>query len=112
MPRIHYKGRTITCPEGANLRQVLIEHGLYPHNGGSKYLNCFGLGTCGTCAVVIRGEASEMNQTERIRLSVPPHRIENGLRLACQVRVLGEIWVEKGEGFWGQHLPESQSDEG
>jgi ferredoxin len=102
MPTIRFKDKTIHCPLGANLRQVLNEKGMPPHNGTSKTLNCFGLGTCGTCAVRVIGPVSEMTPTERMRLSFPPHRPENGLRLACQVKVLGNLTVIKGEGFWGQ----------
>lgn len=102
MPVIRYKGKTIHCTMGANLRQVLNERGLHPHNGTSKMLNCYGLGTCGTCAVKIEGHVSEMTPAEKLRLSFPPHKPENGLRLACQVKVLGDVKVIKGEGFWGQ----------
>lgn len=102
MPVIRFKGKITHCPKGANLRQVLNERGLHPHNGTSKTLNCYGLGTCGTCAVKIEGQVNEMTQAEKLRLSFPPHKPENGLRLACQVKVLGDVNVIKGEGFWGQ----------
>lgn len=45
---------------------------------------------------------------ERARLAFPPHTAATsaagGLRLACQVRVVGDVAVAKGEGFWG-HRP-------
>lgn len=45
---------------------------------------------------------------ERARLAFPPHTAAasaaGGLRLACQVRVVGDVAVAKGEGFWG-HRP-------
>lgn len=45
---------------------------------------------------------------ERARLAFPPHTAAasaaGGLRLACQVRVVGDVAVTKGEGFWG-HRP-------
>lgn len=103
MPKIKFANKTIHCSQGANLRETLRTHGLSPHNGTSSMLNCYGLGTCGTYAVKIEGKVSEMTPAERIRLSLPPHRPENGLRLACQVKVMGDIEVEKGEGFWGQY---------
>ncbi len=105
MPVIHFKGHKLICSKGANLRETLIASGLHPHNGTSRMLNCFGLGTCGTCAVKITGRVSEMTPTERLRLSFPPHNPENGLRLACQVKVMGDIEVVKWEGFWGQSPP-------
>ena len=53
MPVIDYHGTKIVCEKGANLRHVLIEHDLHPHNGNSKFFNCCGIGSCGTCAVKI-----------------------------------------------------------
>jgi Na+-transporting NADH:ubiquinone oxidoreductase subunit NqrF len=67
-----------------------------------KYMNCRGLGSCGTCAVWIRGIISQKSRVEKLRLKFPPHQEKPGLRLACQVRVWGDIEVVKGEGFWGQ----------
>ncbi|HMM12422.1 MAG TPA: 2Fe-2S iron-sulfur cluster-binding protein [Bacteroidales bacterium] len=103
MPTIKFRNKTIHCQHGANLRETLNLQGLSPHNGTSRFFNCLGSGTCGTCAVKIEGLVSETTKAEKMRLSLPPHRPENGLRLACQVRVLGDIKVEKGEGFWGQY---------
>lgn len=105
MPKLKFREKIIHCSQGANLREALIMQGMSPHNGTSRMLNCCGLGTCGTCAVKLEGQVSEMTPAERIRLSLPPHRPENGLRLACQVKVMGDIQVEKGEGFWGQYPP-------
>ncbi len=107
MPEIVFKDRKIHCELGANLREVLIDHGIYPHNGASRYVNCFGLGSCGTCAVKITGRVKPLNATEKLRLSVPPHSPGSGLRLACQIKVENDLKVEKFEGFWGQLIPES-----
>lgn len=45
---------------------------------------------------------------ERARLAFPPHTAAasaaRGLRLACQVRVVGDVTLAKGDGFWG-HRP-------
>jgi len=106
MPKITYGGTTIACEKGENLRDILIKNGIYPHNGASRYINCFGLGTCGTCAVSIDGETNEMTKQETLRLSLAPHCPKAGLRLSCQVRVLNDIQVKKHEGFWGQNLLE------
>lgn len=102
MPTIHFRGKVIRCAKDANLRQVLKANGLQPHNGASTTFNCFGLGTCGTCAVKVDGAVNALTPAEKLRLSFPPHKPENGLRLACQVKVLGDVNVIKGEGFWGQ----------
>jgi ferredoxin len=109
----------VECAEGAVLRDVLLEVGETPHNGGSRTLNCRGHGTCGTCAVSVDaapadggdGEArgtervvNEPGRRERVRLSVPPHDSASGLRLSCQTRVYGDVVVEKHPGLWGQHV--------
>jgi len=101
---IRFKDHMIQCSPGANLRKVLLGAGRSPHNGGARQINCHGLGTCGTCAVEIRGEVSPMTSVENWRLDFPPHQMERGLRLACQCRVLGDLEVTKHPGFWGQNV--------
>lgn len=102
MPKITAQGKTIECESGANLRQVLIRNGIDLHNGGATVINCRGIGTCGTCAVEIEGAGSDPEWRETARLSLPPHHPGKSRRLACQVRVLGDIRVTKYGGFWGQ----------
>jgi len=106
VPTIHFRDEEIECEDGAVLRDALKDAGLTPHNGRADLLNCHGLGTCGTCAVAVDGDVSEMTGQERRRLSFPPHDPESGLRLACQTRVHGDVSVEKHDGFWGQHVDE------
>lgn len=101
MPWVRFNGHVLHCDHGANLRQVLLEQGINPHNGLSRRFNCGGQGTCGTCAVRASGELSEPGLRERWRLSFPPHAPENGLRLACQCTVHGDVEVTKLGGFWG-----------
>ena len=102
MPTIEFAGRTIECMQGANLRLVLIRARLPLYNSAARAMNCRGSGTCGTCAVRIEGAVSEPTAMERVRLRVPPHERESGLRLACQVSVLGDLRVTKYDGLWGQ----------
>jgi len=104
MPIIRYQGELLECRQGANLRQVILKYELTVHNGKARYINCRGFGTCGTCAVKITGAVSPPTKKEKWRLDFPPHKIENGLRLACQIKVLGDIEVEKQEGFWGERV--------
>ncbi|MBC8123000.1 MAG: (2Fe-2S)-binding protein [Gemmatimonadaceae bacterium] len=102
MPKVTMFGRDYTCESGANLREFLLEQNVALYNGPAM-LNCHGFGTCGTCAVAVEGKVSEPGGPEKIRLGLPPHKgIEGGRRLACQVRVLGDIKVTKYEGFWGE----------
>lgn len=102
MPTIKAQGKTIECEAGANLRQVLLRHGVKVHNGGATVINCRGLGTCGTCAVQIVGAVSEPSWREQARLSLPPHSPTQSRRLCCQLQVLGDLRITKYDGFWGQ----------
>lgn len=102
MPKIIAQGKTIECAEGANLRRVLLDNDVALYNGNAKLINCRGIGSCGTCAVQIAGDASAVNWKDRGRRSLPPHNPERPLRLACQTRVLGDMTVTKYDQFWGQ----------
>ena len=102
MPNITAQGKTFECTMGANLRAALLENGVDLYSPRANYINCMGIGTCGTCAVAIEGKVSEPNWKDRARRSLPPHDSDKELRLACQTKVLGDIRVTKFEGFWGQ----------
>jgi ferredoxin len=106
MPTVTFEGETVECEEGDELREVLLEAGLSPHNGASNYANCGGRALCGTCAVEVEGETSAMTDDERGRLSKWPHDPDSGLRLACQTHVEGDLEVRKHGGFWGQKVGE------
>jgi ferredoxin len=105
---IEFAGETVECLEGSNLRMVLLRAQLPLYNGVARAVHCRGFGTCGTCAVRIEGKVSEPTPAEKRRLSLPPHDLANGLRLACQVSVMGDLRVAKCEGFFGQG-PEEKS---
>ena len=109
MPKVHFDGQTIECPEGANLRVVLLRARLPLYTRVARAVHCRGHGTCGTCAVRVEGAVSEPTPAERRRLSLPPHDPESGLRLACQCNVLGDVTVTKYEGFFGQRTPGEES---
>jgi ferredoxin len=104
MLKINFKGQKINCVEGDNLRKVLRQANLTPHNGRADWFNCKGIGSCGTCAVKIKGEVSPLTTVEKWRLNFPPHNIENGLRLACQCFILSNLKIEKYDGFWGENV--------
>lgn len=106
MPTVTAQEKTMQCEVGANLRQVLLAHGIDLYNGQAKVINCRSLGTCGTCAVQIEGDVSAVTWQDKARRSLPPHDPARDLRLACQTQVLGDITVIKYDGFWGQgHTP-------
>lgn len=107
MPTITFEDTTIECDEGAILRDALLANGLSPHNGATRYLNCRGNSTCGTCAVEVDGDVSERTESEKRRLSLPPHSSDSDLRLACQTRVQGDVEVTKHEGAWGQRVADT-----
>ncbi|MGL5079858.1 MAG: 2Fe-2S iron-sulfur cluster-binding protein [Microcoleaceae cyanobacterium] len=102
MTKVYAEGKEIECDRGANLRQVLLKHGVNLYNGQASLINCRGIGTCGTCAVEVEGDISVMGWREQTRLSLPPHTSGSTRRLACQVKVLGDVKVKKLNGFWGQ----------
>ncbi|MFC7129714.1 2Fe-2S iron-sulfur cluster-binding protein [Haloferax chudinovii] len=111
MPTVHFRGREIECDRGDVLRDVLRAAGESPHNGHSSWFNCRGGGSCGTCAVEVRGPVTYRTKKERRRLRFPPHDADSGLRLACQTVVLGDLWVEKYPGFWGQHVDDEAGED-
>ena len=102
--KIKFKGKTIEAKHNANIRKILRNAGLTPHNGNAEFLNCKGLGTCGTCAVEIKGEVSPMTKREKWRLNFPPHQLDSNLRLACQCKVLSDLYIQKHDGFWGEKI--------
>jgi len=104
MPTIKFKGQIIKCQKGDNLRKVLRRVNLSPHNGEAAWFNCKGLGSCGTCAVEIKGDVNPLTKMEKWRLNFPPHTMKNGLRLACQCVVLSDLELKKYDGFWGQNV--------
>ncbi len=113
----------VEVPVGANLRKEALKAGVNLHQGlngfgagVNKYVNCKGFGQCGTCRVnIVKGaeNASPMGLLEKTRFRVPvPTPITPGgldpmpciafignedvMRLACQVRVEGDMEVESG----------------
>ena len=106
MPSVRFAGQTIECPQGANLRMVLIRARLPLYTVAARALHCRGHGTCGTCAVRVEGEVSPLTRAEQRRLALPPHKLERGLRLACQVQVQGDVEVTKPPGFFGHRTDE------
>ena len=53
---------------------------------------CGGKGRCGKCRVKARGALSQPTEAEKAALS--EQEIQEGVRLACQARALGEVEVE------------------
>ena len=125
MPVVKFvnENKEIEVPAGANLRKEAIKAGVNTHQGLNgmgaglnKYVNCHGFAQCGTCRVrIVKGmeNASKMGTVERLRFRCPvPTPVtpggldplpclafvgnEDTMRLACQVKVMGDMEVETG----------------
>ena len=119
MPKVVFvnEKKEIEVPEGANLREEARKAGIQVYRGLSKYLNCLGHGTCGTCRVLVKKgmeNLSPKGRLERFTLARMLAAIghEDEMRLACQCKVLGDCTVEtqpafnwSGENFWQKPYP-------
>jgi ferredoxin len=125
MPKVVFvnEKKEIEVPAGANLREEAKKAGINVYSGLSKYLNCFGHATCGTCKVLIKQGMENLSPKARMErftlwrsLAVIGH--EDEMRLACQVKVNGDCTVEthpgvqmspekdaKGKYFWETPWP-------
>src|ERR1700732_1360021 len=119
MPKITFVNEKteIEVEQGAKLRQEAQKAGISVYKGISKYLNCFGHGTCGTCKVLVKkgmenlSPKSMMEKLTMFRmLSAIGH--EKEMRLSCQCTVSGDCTVEtrpgmnlSGENFWQNPYP-------
>ena len=102
MPTIIAEGKTFDVAEGTNLREALLDQKVDLYSEGAKVFNCHGHGTCGTCVVAVEGTVSEPTKLENARMAVPPHSAHKERRLACQVKVLGDVRVTKYDGYFGE----------
>src|SRR5215475_13906397 len=114
MPTITFvnEKKEIQVADGANLRQEALKAGVNLYNGFNgfgaslnKVLNCHGLGSCGTCRVLITQgmqNANPMSFMEKVKFRAPvPDPMpcmafighEDTMRLACCVKVHGDMTV-------------------
>lgn len=85
MPNITFK-TTLPAKSGTPLSELIEE---------AKFkikIPC-GKGKCGKCACLVSGQVSEPSERERKVLTAS--QLEQGIRLACEVTVLGDVTVEK-----------------
>lgn len=116
--------KEIEVAEGANLRTALLENGIPVHHDVMdfttaivQYVNCHGLGQCGTCHVHVKSgmeNCSPKGWWENLRLKMSTFAIghEDVVRLSCQTKVMGDMEVEvqpkinfSGEPFWEMKPP-------
>ena len=118
MPTVTFvnEKKTIEVPAGANLRKEAIKAGVQLYPGPHRYVNCLGNGLCCSCRVVVKKGldlCSRQGMFEKVSMITNPLAFfarlghEKDLRLACQMRVNGDIEVERkppmnwhGENFW------------
>jgi ferredoxin len=119
MPKVVFvkEKKEIEVPAGANLREAARSAGIEVYQGLSRYLNCFGHGTCGTCRVLVKKGMENLSPKkgiERFTLARMLATIgnEHEMRLSCQVQVLGDCTIEtrpsqnwSGENFWQKPYP-------
>src|SRR6516225_12378888 len=122
MPKITFvnqknEKKEVEVAEGANLRDEALKVALPVYAGMNRFLNCHGLGLCGTCRVLVKQgmeHLSPRTRRERFKfamsLAVIGH--EDEMRLSCQARVQGDCTVEltpefnwSGENFWQKPYP-------
>ncbi len=78
--------KSIKCPEGANLLQILTEAGVY------LTALCAGVGSCGKCKVrVLEGELPVTGADAK---KLAPQELREGVRLACMAQVTSDLVIE------------------
>lgn len=102
MPTITTEGKTFEVVEGANLREALLAQDITLYSEGASVFNCHGHGGCGTCVVLVEGAVSDPTKPETARMAVPPHSAHPERRLACQVKIMGNVRVTKFDGYFGE----------
>jgi ferredoxin len=123
MPKVKFLKQKVELevPQGANLRLAAREAGIEVYKGLEKYLNCRGLGLCGTCKVLVKKGMEHLSpKTVREKFNLNFHPLtmlaalghEDEIRLACQVHVNGDCEIEttpafnwSGENFWQKPYP-------
>jgi ferredoxin len=119
MPKVVFvkEKKEIEVPAGANLREEARKAGIEVYAGITRYLNCFGHGTCGTCRVLVKKGAENLSPKGRMErftlfrmLAAVGH--EDEMRLSCQCSVMGDCTIEttpamnwSGENFWQKPYP-------
>jgi ferredoxin len=86
--------KTAYVPAGGNLRDAAVAQGVQVYYDINKYVNCFGLGHCGTCRFKADAKApgalSDPTWQEQFTLGDEVGKV----RLACQTAVLGDCTVD------------------
>ena len=113
--------KEIEVPAGSNLRRALMMADVAVYAGVEKYLNCRGLGMCGTCRILVKQGMENLSKKsilERLNFMLHPKTsfavigTEEESRLACQCTVNGDCTIEvtpafnlSGDNFWNKPYP-------
>jgi ferredoxin len=93
VPKVHFLTEMVTVdvPKNTTLREVAMQQGIQLYRGMWTHVNCLGNGVCGRCRVWILSDAKNLSKrTYRERIV---HRVTGSQRLACQVRILGDVEI-------------------
>ncbi len=71
--------------------EELLLSDLIQRAGETITMPCGGNGTCGKCKVMAKGSLSPLTQKELDTLTV--EEIKNGIRLACQAKATGDVFI-------------------
>ena len=97
MPTINYirENVRVEVPEGDSVRYPALEHDVPVYCGLWKFANCHGNGFCGTDRVAVSPatNTNELSFMEKFWLRGDLKK-NSGMRLACQVRVFGDVTVD------------------
>ena len=119
MPKVKFTKEKdeLEIEAGENLRQAALTNGIQVYDGPTRFLNCMGNGTCGTCSVIVKEgkeNLSPKTMLEKMTLSLHLTSIghEEEMRLSCQCKVNGDCSIETkpgfnwyGENFWQKPYP-------
>ena len=100
MPKIMAGGKVFEVALKTNLRQALLAQKISLYNEGSEILNCHGQAMCSTCLVKVEGAISKPTKLEN-QMGIPSYFAHKERRLACQVKVLGDVKVTRFDGYFG-----------
>jgi len=92
VPKVHFQTEMVTVevPENTTLREVAIQQGIQLYRGMWTHINCIGNGVCGRCMIWILSDGKRVSRPS-VRERV--HRIKGTQRLACQVKVIGDVVI-------------------
>lgn len=97
MPTITYTRENVQVevPEGDSVRYPALENDVPVYCGMWKFANCHGNGLCGTDRVAVSpsNNTNELSFMEKFWLRSDLKKNPN-MRLACQVKVFGDVNVE------------------